>query len=102
MSGTEPERAPQRDATAPGRSRRVAPRMPRLVGCLGRAALAAAVLGLAGYRWSRAELQQVERAIKDGRLAAARARLARLSALGLGGVEADYWRGACEEAEGQV
>src|SRR5262249_23939431 len=99
---TEPERAEPADATAPVGSRRTVPRVLWFVGWLGLAALAAAVLGLGGYRWSRAELQRVEREIKDGHLGAARSHLARLSALGLGGVEADYWRGACEEAEGQV
>src|SRR5579883_1187181 len=102
MPQTEPERSLPRDATAPDLSRRAVPRASRLAGWLGLASLLAIVLGLAGYRWSRAELQRVEREINEGRIGAAQARLARLSALGLGGVEADYWRGVCAETQGQV
>src|SRR5579883_2399274 len=69
---------------------------------LGLAGLAAVLVGVAGYGWSRAELVRVEHDLQAGRPAAARARLRRLTALGLGGVEAKYWRGAVAEAEGQV
>jgi tetratricopeptide (TPR) repeat protein len=66
------------------------------------AALAAVVLWVAGDRWLRAELGRVEREVQAGQIVVARSRLGRLSALGLGGVEARYWRGVCEEAEGQT
>ncbi len=65
------------------------------------AGVAAIVLWVAGDEWLRRELGRVEREIQAGRIDSARSRLQRLSALGLGGVEARYWRGACEEAEGQ-
>jgi enediyne biosynthesis protein E4 len=74
----------------------------RLAWWLGLAGLAAALVWLGVERWSRAELGRVEREIKRGEVRAARARLDRLGLLGLGGVEAAYWRGACAEAEGDV
>jgi tetratricopeptide (TPR) repeat protein len=74
----------------------------RLVGSLALVGLAALTLVLAGYSWSLAEVGRVERDVKAGRVAAARARLEWLARLGLWGVEVRYWRGACEEAEGRV
>ncbi len=59
------------------------------------------ILWLAGDQWVRAELGRVEREVQAGQIASARSRLARLSALRLGGVETRYWRAACEEAEGR-
>src|SRR5438552_3206331 len=74
----------------------------RVAWSLGLAGLVAVLLALAGYRWSLAELVRVEHELQAGRPGPARARLARLKGLGLGGVEAEYWRGACAEAQGQV
>src|SRR5262245_60483002 len=97
MPRTEPEQVQPPDATAPAR-RRIPPRARWIVGGLG---LAGALLGLGGYRWSLAELARAQRELKAGQPAAARARLERLAAMGLGGVEARYWRGACQEEQGQ-
>src|SRR3954469_5975343 len=97
-----PEPAHPPDATAPARSRGSAPRRRRVAWSLGLAGLATVLLALAGYRWSHAELVRAEQERKAGQAAAARARLARLAKLGLGGVETRYWLGACAEAEGQV
>jgi tetratricopeptide (TPR) repeat protein len=69
---------------------------------LGFAGLAAIVLWVAGDQWLQGELKRIEREIQAGQVGSARSRLSRLSALRLGGVEAQYWRGACEEAEGRV
>jgi tetratricopeptide (TPR) repeat protein len=66
------------------------------------AGLAAVAFWVAGEQWLRAELGRVEHEVQAGQIASARSRLGRLSALGLGGVEARYWRAACEEAEGQT
>ena len=60
------------------------------------------LIGLIAKRWSVAELQLVEREIKGGQVSAARARLARLAQLRLGGTEVGYWVGACEEADGHI
>jgi tetratricopeptide (TPR) repeat protein len=57
---------------------------------------------LAGYGWWRAELARAGQEIGAGRSAAARARLERLAALGLGGTESRFWLGACEQAEGHI
>jgi tetratricopeptide (TPR) repeat protein len=43
----------------------------------------------------------VESDVKGGHPDSARARLARLKMLGLGGVETDYWLGACQEVQGE-
>src|SRR5262245_35668372 len=103
MPRTEPEQVQPPDATAPApapaRRRRVAARVRWVVGGL---ALAAVLLGLGGYRWSLAELARAERELKAGQPAVARARLERLAAMGLGGVEARYWQGVCQEAQGQL
>jgi tetratricopeptide (TPR) repeat protein len=61
------------------------------------------VLAAFGANWLyQAELKSVERELKGGQHQLARARLSRLSMLGLRGTEIDYWLGVCEEAEGHV
>ncbi len=104
MPRTETQRGAAPDATARAPRRRfgTSSLRVRLVGGLVLAGLTAAILALAGSAWSTAELGRVEREIHAGRIASARARLKRLGMLGLGGVEARYWRGACEEAEGRT
>jgi tetratricopeptide (TPR) repeat protein len=69
---------------------------------LGLAGLTTIVLWVAGDKWLRGELRRIEREIQAGQVASAQSRLSRLSTLRLGGAEAQYWRGACEEAEGHV
>src|SRR5262245_48413077 len=69
---------------------------------LGLAGLAAAVLGIGGFRWIQAELARSEREIHQGQIGPARARLDRLAMFGLGGHERNYWLGACEEADGHA
>jgi tetratricopeptide (TPR) repeat protein len=55
-----------------------------------------------GTIWYRAELARAESEIKSGQPSAARARLSRMTALGLRGLEVQYWLAACAEAEGRV
>jgi tetratricopeptide (TPR) repeat protein len=79
-----------------------APRVLRIASWLGLATLVSVLATLAAYRWSLGELVRVEQEIKAEQFAAARERLERLGRMGLGGVEAQYWRGASAEAEGNV
>ena len=98
-----PELEQSHEAAPPPVERRgSASRLRRLAWFLGLSGLAAVVVWFGGDRWSRAELGRIEREIKQGQSGAARVRLDRLVMLGLGGIEADYWRGACAEAEGDV
>ncbi|MHB1559608.1 MAG: FG-GAP-like repeat-containing protein, partial [Isosphaeraceae bacterium] len=83
-------------APTPARTR------PRLALGVLLAVLTGVALWLSGEQWVQAELGRVERDVQAGRIAAARSRLDWISALHLGGVEARYWRGACEEAEGKT
>ncbi len=64
--------------------------------------VAAVAVGIVGYGWYQSELKRAEQEIKAGQVSPARVRLTRLSKLGLGGVESDYWLGICAEAEGRV
>src|SRR5262249_21873280 len=100
-SQPELERSDRAERTALGRVRTVSLLRLGIMG-VGLAGLVAILVVMIGNRWSVAELQRVEREVKGGQIAAARARLARLALLGFGGVETDYWLGACAEAEGQV
>jgi enediyne biosynthesis protein E4 len=96
----EPTHEP--DRTAPIVSRASSPRYLRVAWSLVVAVVAAMVVGIVGYGWSQSELRRAEQEIKAGQVGTGRARLTRLSKLGLGGVESDYWLGICAETEGRV
>jgi tetratricopeptide (TPR) repeat protein len=102
MPRPELEHAHEPNPPMPARWRAAAAGPRRLVWLLGLMGLAAVAVGIGVDRWSRAELARVEREIKQGHPGAARVRLDRLAKVGLGGVETEYWRGACAEAEGDV
>ena len=103
MATPRPEVKPVHESIEP------APVRPRLASIrrrwflsLGLIVLAAVLIGIIGYRWYNDELKRVEVEVKGGHAKAARARLSRLTRLGLGGIEVNYWLGACDEVEGHV
>jgi hypothetical protein len=66
------------------------------------AGLAAALAVVSGSWWYQGEIRRIQQEVKQGQITSARGRVDRLARLGLGRDEADYWRGACEEAGGEV
>ena len=102
MPRPELEQAHEPDPPPSAGPRGAVRRPRRLAWLLGLTGLAAVLTWVGVDRWARGELMRVERELKRGEIGAARVRLDRLGMLRLGGLEAEYWRGACEEAEGDV
>jgi enediyne biosynthesis protein E4 len=96
----EPTHEP--DRIVPKVVRASSPRYLRVAWSLVAAGLAATVALIVGYGWSQSELRRAEQEIKVGQVGTGRVRLTRLSKLGLGSVESDYWLGICAEAEGRA
>ncbi len=95
--GEEPTNRPA--ATRPIGVQTPSPR-GRWMRWFGLAALSAIPVAFYAYWWYRAELGNVERELRAGQHRSGRARLSRLTMLGLRSSEIDYWLGVCEEAEG--